>query len=82
MNAPSGYVPLGRHTDVFTATLDQTSFVLTYTPASQADIESELTRIPGRQDPANITGLAGKTVTVITGLLAGESIAFTYTRLD
>lgn len=71
---------LGSYTDTFTPTANQTSFTATHTPASQVDIVLWLNG--NRQDPANITALAGKVITVITGLLTSDTIAFTYTRLD
>jgi hypothetical protein len=71
----------GRVTEVITGTAGQTTFTFAHTPASLADIEPESYNGVGGQDPSNITGLAGKTVT-FTALNAGDTLALSYTRID
>lgn len=71
---------LGRFTDTFTATLNQTSFTLTHTPVGLSDFGFNLNSIP--QDPANALSLSGKVLTVSTGLNAGDTLAINYVRLD
>lgn len=71
---------LGSFQDtIVAATAGQTTKVLTHTPANQTDIEVWLNGWP--QDNANITALAGKTVT-FTALALNDQVIFRYTRVD
>lgn len=77
----------GMQTDEFTATQDQTSFTLTHTVLG--GITSITTFFSAAANPSYVlqeqgvcTQLAGKALTTISGLTAGDKVIFVYPRAD